>query len=37
MTQEELEMYARDGQLPTWFKQAVVATPVDSPEVKNDG
>jgi acyl-CoA reductase-like NAD-dependent aldehyde dehydrogenase len=36
MTQEELEMYARDGQLPVWFTQTVVATPEDSQEVKND-
>jgi hypothetical protein len=36
MTQEELEMYARDGQLPVWFTQTVVATPKDSQEVKND-
>jgi hypothetical protein len=35
MTQEELEMYARDGQLPVWFTQTVVATPKDSQEVKN--
>jgi hypothetical protein len=36
MTQEELEMYARDGQLPVWFTQTVVATPKDNQEVKND-
>jgi hypothetical protein len=36
MTQEELEMYARDGQLPVWFTQTVVATPKDSQEIKND-
>jgi hypothetical protein len=36
MTQEELEVYARDGQLPVWFTQTVVATPKDSQEVKND-
>ncbi len=36
MRQEELEMYARDGQLPGWFTQTVVATPKDSQEVKND-
>jgi hypothetical protein len=35
MTQEELEMNARDGQLPVWFTQTVVATPKDSQEVKN--
>jgi hypothetical protein len=37
MTQEELELYARVGQLPAWFTQTVVATPMDSHEVKNDG
>jgi hypothetical protein len=26
MTQEELEVYARDGQLPIWFTQTVVAS-----------
>ena len=36
MTQEELEVYARDGQLPVWFTQTVVATPKDNQEVKND-
>ena len=37
MTQEELELYARDGQLPDWFTQTAVATPMDSHQVKNDG
>ena len=36
MTQEEFEVYARDGQLPLWFTQTVVATPKDNQEVKND-
>jgi hypothetical protein len=35
MTQEELEAYAREGKLPTWFTQTAVATLMDSQEVKN--
>ena len=37
MTQEELEMYARDGKLPAWFTQTVVATPTDGEEPGNAG
>ncbi|HKW34451.1 MAG TPA: hypothetical protein VJN92_15680 [Candidatus Acidoferrum sp.] len=36
MTQVELEVYARDGELPGWFTQAMIATPVDSQRAKND-
>jgi hypothetical protein len=35
MTQDELDTYARDGELPTWFTQTAVATLMDSQEVKN--
>jgi hypothetical protein len=35
MTQDELEAYAREGKLPTWFTQTAVATLMDSQEVKN--
>jgi hypothetical protein len=30
MTEEELECYARDGQLPSWFESTVGRTPVPS-------
>ena len=32
MTHEELDTYARDGSLPTWFTTAVGATPRDGGE-----
>jgi hypothetical protein len=32
MTQQELEAYARDGSLPTWFATTVGATPRDGEE-----
>jgi hypothetical protein len=32
MTQQELEAYARDGSLPTWFTATVGATATDSQE-----
>jgi hypothetical protein len=36
MTGEELETYARDGVLPTWFSQTVGATPKQGQETEND-
>ena len=36
MSQEELEKYARDGQLPNWFTQVVPATENDSQETVSD-
>ena len=30
MTEEELETYARDGQLPAWFENTIARTPVPS-------
>ena len=36
MKQGELEVYARDGKLPEWFTQEVIATPTNSREAKND-
>jgi hypothetical protein len=30
MTQDELEVYARDGKLPAWFTQVVAATATDT-------
>jgi hypothetical protein len=32
MTRDEMEAYAKDGQLPTWFERAVGATAEDSPD-----
>jgi hypothetical protein len=37
MTQAELEAYAKDGVLPTWFTETVGATAPDSQETENDG
>jgi hypothetical protein len=36
MTSNELESYAREGTLPSWFSQAVSATPFNSQEAKSD-
>src|SRR5215467_6468708 len=35
MTEAEMEAYAREGDLPGWFKLAVSATPCDSPDDRN--
>ena len=36
MTAEELESYARSGQLPAWFENVTGGTPIDSQEDKAD-
>ena len=36
MSSAELETYAREGTLPSWFSQAVSATPLNSQETKSD-
>jgi hypothetical protein len=36
MTQDELEAYARDGTLPTWFPQSVAATQSHGEEPPSD-
>jgi len=36
MTKDELEAYAKDGQLPAWFTQTVGVTAVNGQELKND-
>ena len=36
MSQDELEAYARDGTLPSWFPQGMGAIPDDSRESSND-
>ena len=36
MTREELEKYARDGELPRWFTQVVPGTHSDSQETVSD-
>ncbi len=36
MSEEELEAYAEDGILPSWFKLAVGETPNNGPEGKED-
>ena len=36
MTKQELEAYASEGKLPTWFTQTVCATPTDSHGDQND-
>ena len=35
MTEAEMEDYAKEGNLPAWFKLAVSATPSDSPDDRN--
>jgi len=35
MTEAEMEDYAKEGNLPAWFKLAVSATPSDSPNERN--
>jgi len=35
MTEAEMEAYAKEGDLPGWFKLAVSATPSDSPGDRN--
>jgi hypothetical protein len=36
MTREELEVYAREGQLPGWFNSVVGATQASSQEAENE-
>jgi len=36
MTKDELEAYAKDGRLPTWFTQTVGVTAVNGQELEND-
>ena len=36
MTKDELEAYARDGQLPAWFTQTIGVTQVVGQEAEND-
>jgi hypothetical protein len=36
MTNDELEVYAKDGRLPAWFTQAVGVTAVNGQEPEND-
>jgi 4-hydroxyphenylpyruvate dioxygenase-like putative hemolysin len=35
MTREELETYAKEGTLPTWFTEMAGATEADSPDAEN--